>query len=87
MRSGFRSMHAGDAIWAYLSVRQELCAVGTVAAVGAEDQRWFVDVRWDEELTARLGADPIPRASFGQVPMSTCRADARTAAVLEAWLG
>lgn len=80
-------MHAGDAIWAYLSVRQELCAVGTVAAVGAEDQRWFVDVRWDEELTARLGADPIPRASFGQVPMSTCRADARTAAVLEAWLG
>ena len=30
LRTGFRTMKAGDVIWAYLSKRQELCAVGTV---------------------------------------------------------
>lgn len=80
--SGFRSMQAGDLIWAYLSKRQEVCAVGLVRAVAEEADGWYVYVDWDMDRTARLCSDPVPRAEFGQVPMSTCRANERTAEVL-----
>lgn len=75
LRSGFRAMRAGDLIWAYLSKRQEVCAVGTVRCVADEGHGWFVYVDWDGPRTARLCRDPVPRSAFGQVPMSTCRAD------------
>lgn len=81
LRSGFRTMRAGDRIWAYLSRRQELCAVGTVRAV-VEEAKWFVLIDWDAERTAELCREPVPRATFGQVPMSTCRAGARTSSAL-----
>lgn len=36
LRSGYRTMRAGDIVWAYLSKRQEVCARGVVRAVVAE---------------------------------------------------
>lgn len=36
--------------------------------------------------TEALESAPIRRAEFGQVPQGVCRADARTRAVLDAWL-
>ncbi|WP_226346945.1 hypothetical protein [Agilicoccus flavus] len=86
LRTGYRTMQAGDTIWAYLSRRQELCAVGTVDAVVETGGSWFVDVDWDADRTADLGRDPLPRSAFGQVPMSTCRAGAAAAQVLDARL-
>lgn len=83
LRTGFRVMRAGDPIWAYLSRRQELCAVGVVREILQQDGAWFVHIDWDEPRTAALCRDPLPRSAFGQVPMSTCRADGRAAAVLE----
>lgn len=82
LRSGFRTLRRGDLIWAYLSRRQELCAVGAVRSIDQEAGRWFVHIDWDEARTAQLGRDPVPRSAFGQVPMSTCRAGDRAAAVL-----
>lgn len=82
LRSGYRSMQAGDLIWAYLSKRQEVCAVGLVRAVAGETGGWYVYVDWDTTRTARLCSEPVPRAEFGQVPMSTCRANSATAVVL-----
>lgn len=82
LRSGFRTMRAGDTIWAYLSRRQELCAVGTVRRVVEEGDAWFVLVDWDGPRTARLAAEPLPRSAFGQVPMSTCRAGDAAGAAL-----
>ncbi|GGC98477.1 hypothetical protein GCM10011512_26760 [Tersicoccus solisilvae] len=82
LRTGFRTMRPGDAIWAYLSRRQELCAVGVVRELSEVDGSWFVHVDWDDARTARLCRDPLPREHFGQVPMSVCRANPRTAAVL-----
>lgn len=84
LHTGFRAMRAGDTIWAYLSVRQELCAVGTVRDVIGEDGAWFVLVTWDADRTAALCRTPIPRSDFGQVPMSTCRARDDAARVLAA---
>ena len=81
LRSGYRTMRSGDRIWAYLSRRQELCAVGTVREI-VEDTEWFVLIDWDEPRTAKLCRDPLPRAVFGQVPMSTCRAGVRAASAL-----
>lgn len=82
LRSGYRSMRPGDLIWAYLSKRQEVCAVGVVRSVSEEADGWYVYVDWDIDRTARLSRDPIPREEFGQVPMSTCRANEATVAVL-----
>lgn len=82
LRSGFRTMQAGDTIWAYLSRRQELCAVGTVREVAQDGGAWQVLVRWDDARTAALGRDPLLRSAFGQVPMSTCRARESAARVL-----
>lgn len=86
LRSGYRSMRAGDVIWAYLSKRQELCAVGRVRrtafevdgaeadpAAPREGGGWYVYVDWDESRTAELCRRPIPRSVFGQVPMSVGR--------------
>lgn len=84
LRSGFRTMRAGDLIWAYLSRRQELCAVGTVRATLNEGGAWFVLIDWDTHRTTALGHAPLPRAQFGQVPMSTCRARPAAAHVLTA---
>ncbi|GAB47346.1 hypothetical protein MOPEL_009_00360 [Mobilicoccus pelagius NBRC 104925] len=81
LRTGYRAMRPGDTIWAYLSKRSELVAVGTVAAIEDGDPRTVV-VDWDEEATAALCRHPLPRREFGQVPMSVCRAGAETAAVL-----
>ena len=82
LRSGYRSMRSGDLIWAYLSKRQEVSAVGVVRSVSEETDGWYVYVDWDTNRTAQLCREPIPRAEFGQVPMSTCRANETTAAVL-----
>lgn len=82
LSSGFRTMRPGDVIWAYLSRRQEVCAVGVVRGVEREDNGWFVSVDCDQIRTARLCRDPLRRSSFGQVPMSTCRANAHASAVL-----
>lgn len=82
LRTGFRTMRPGDLIWAYLSKRQEVCAVGVVRSVVNEGGAWFVHIDWDAERTARLCRHPVPRAEFGQVPMSTCRATTDAAAVL-----
>lgn len=82
LRTGFRTMCRGDLIWAYLSKRQEICAVGTVEDVVEEDGAWFVHVDWDEPRTAQLCRGPLPRSAFGQVPMSTCRAGEQASAVL-----
>ena len=86
LRTGFRTMQAGDAIWAYLSKRQELCAVGTVRRTAyevdgsevdpagpREGGGWYIYVDWDEHRTAELCRHPIPRSVFGQVPMSVGR--------------
>ncbi|WP_406018658.1 hypothetical protein OH783_10105 [Kocuria rhizophila] len=77
LRTGFRTMKAGDVIWAYLSKRQELCAVGTVRRTAFEETEgeggWYVYVDWDEHRTAELCQRPIPRSVFGQVPMSVGR--------------
>ncbi|WP_233542834.1 hypothetical protein [Kocuria tytonis] len=88
LRTGYRTMKAGDVIWAYLSKRQELCAVGTVRRTALEvdgvevdpaESRdgdgggWYVHVDWDERRTAELCRHPIPRSVFGQVPMSVGR--------------
>ena len=82
LRSGYRGMRSGDLIWAYLSKRQEVCAVGVVRSVSEEPDGWYVYVDWDVNRTARLCREPIPRAEFGQVPMSTCRANEATGTVL-----
>lgn len=86
LRSGFRSMRAGHLVWAYLSRRQELCALGVVREVVEEDGAWHVLIDWDEECTDLLTTQPIPRAAVNQVPMSVCRAGAAAASVLEGWL-
>ncbi|MCT2176324.1 hypothetical protein M3F63_01360 [Brachybacterium muris] len=83
LRSGFRTMREGDRIWAYLSRRQELCATGSVRRITQEADRWYVQIDWDEDLTARLCRQPLPRREFGQVPMSTCRANPGAAGVLD----
>lgn len=75
-------MRAGDLIWAYLSRRQELCAVGTVRDVVHDDGAWYVLIDWDGDRTSALCRDPVPRSEFGQVPMSTCRARPDVAALL-----
>lgn len=82
LRTGFRTMRVGDLIWAYLSKRQEVCAVGTVAEIVHDDGAWFVHIDWDARRTAELNRDPLPRSDFGQVPMSTCRAGESVAEVL-----
>lgn len=83
LRTGHRVMRPGDTIWAYLSRRQEVCAVGTVDAIEHDAGARFVRVRWDAARTAALGRDPLPRSAFGQVPMSLCRAGEQAAAALE----
>lgn len=83
LRSGFRTMRGGDRIWAYLSRRQELCAVGTVRRISQDAGRWYVEIGWDDDITARLCKQPIPRTEFAQVPMSTCRANPHAALVLD----
>ncbi|RLZ02466.1 hypothetical protein CWC38_10990 [Kocuria tytonicola] len=86
LRTGFRTMRAGDVIWAYLSKRQELCAVGTVRRTAfegtADGGGWYVYVDWDEHRTAQLCRHPIPRSAFGQVPMSVGRVGPIPAAML-----
>lgn len=82
LRTGFRTMRPGDLIWAYLSRRQDLCAVGDVRAVVSEDGAWFVEVGWDEARTSALCRHPLPRSAFQQVPMSVCRAGDVAAPVL-----
>lgn len=82
LRSGYRTMQAGDVIWAYLAVRQEVCAVGRVRAVIEDHGAWLVDIVWDEARTRVLCHHPVPRARFSQVPMSTCRARPATVEVL-----
>lgn len=82
LRSGYRMMRPGDVIWAYLAVRQEVCAVGRVRAVVDDGAAWFVDVAWDDRATRALCRAPVPRSSFAQVPMSTCRARPATIQVL-----
>ncbi|MDO5629680.1 MAG: hypothetical protein Q4G43_15300 [Mobilicoccus sp.] len=82
LRSGYRTMRPGDAIWAYLSRRQELCAVGRVEDVVEEAGRWFVLVEWDEAATEALCRTPLPRSRFEQVPMSICRGRPAAADVL-----
>lgn len=82
LRSGFRTMRPGELIWAYLSRRQELCAVGEVREIRQEGGAWFVHIDWDAQRTAALCRNPLPRSAFGQVPMSTCRAGERAADVL-----
>ncbi|MDR7373581.1 hypothetical protein E4P34_03760 [Kocuria rhizophila] len=99
LRTGFRTMKAGDVIWAYLSKRQELCAVGRVRRTafevggveadpaetrGGGDGGWYVYVDWDESRTAELCRHPIPRAVFGQVPMSVGRVEANARRALKA---
>lgn len=74
LRTGYRTMRAGDTIWAYLSQRQELCATGAVREVVREGDEWFVLMDWDVERTAQLCRTPIPREVFRQVPMSVSRA-------------
>lgn len=86
LRSGFRSMRPGHLVWAYLSRRQELCALGVVRAVVEEGGSWHALIDWDKECTDLLTAQPIPRAAVNQVPMSVCRAGAAAACVLEEWL-
>lgn len=83
LRSGYRSMLPGDTIWAYLSRRQQLCAVGTVREVMAEAPDRAVLVDWDDRRTARLARSPVSRSEFGQVPMSTCRARPEVCDLLE----
>ena len=83
LRSGFRIMREGDRIWAYLSRRQELCATGSVRRITREANRWYVQIAWDEDLTAHLCRQPLPHREFGQVPMSTCRANPGAAGVLD----
>ncbi|KIC70446.1 hypothetical protein [Kocuria rhizophila] len=88
LRTGFRTIKVGDVIWAYLSKRQELCAVGRVRRTafevdgveadpaetqGGGDGGWYVYVDWDKFRTADLCRRPIPRSVFGQVPMSVGR--------------
>lgn len=82
LRSGYRKMRVGHLIWAYLSRRQELCAVGIVREVRSEDGAWSVIVDWGPERTDALCRNPLPRSRFRQIPMSTCRADTTAAAVL-----
>lgn len=82
LRSGFRVMRPGDLIWAYLSRRQDVCAVGRVRGIVQEQGAWFVDVDWDEPRTAALCRNPLPRSAFHQVPMSVCRAGDVAAPVL-----
>ncbi|QMS56049.1 hypothetical protein [Kocuria varians] len=97
LRTGFRTMKSGDVIWAYLSKRQELCAVGRVRRTafevdgveadpaevrGDNEGGWYVYVDWDESRTAELCRYPIPRAVFGQVPMSVGRVGEALKAVL-----
>ena len=99
LRTGFRTMKAGDVIWAYLSKRQELCAVGTVrrtafdvGGVEADPAElrdgdgggWYVYVDWDETRTAELCRHPIPRSVFGQAPMSVGRVEANARRALKA---
>lgn len=81
LRTGYRSMRLGDTIWAYLSTRSDLVAVGTVAAIEDVDPRTVV-VDWDADATATLCRNPLPRSEFGQVPMTVCRARPTAAAVL-----
>lgn len=87
LRSGYRTMKAGDVVWAYLSKRQEVCARGVVAAVvedmDGDRERWFVEVDWEVDVTDALTRKPAPRSIFVQVPMSTCRANPSTVAGLE----
>ncbi|WP_112235701.1 hypothetical protein [Kocuria sp. BT304] len=95
--TGFRTMKSGDVIWAYLSKRQELCAVGRVRRTAFEvggveadppevrdgdTGGWYVYVDWDEPRTAELCRRPIPRSVFGQVPMSVGRVGEALKAVL-----
>ena len=81
LRTGYRSMRPGDTIWAYLSRRSDLVAVGTVSAIEDGDPRQVV-IEWDPDATAALCRNPLPRSEFGQVPMSVCRAGPAAAAVL-----
>ncbi|WP_226913289.1 hypothetical protein [Gephyromycinifex aptenodytis] len=82
LSTGYRTMQRGDLIWAYLSRRQEICAVGAVRQVCCEDGSWYVLVDWDAERTSRLCDAPLPRSRFHQIPMSVCRAGQLAAAVL-----
>lgn len=99
LRTGYRTMKSGDVIWAYLSKRQELCAVGRVRRTafevggveadpaevrGDNEGGWYVYVDWDECRTAELCRRPIPRAVFGQVPMSVGRVEANARRALKA---
>lgn len=76
-------MREGDSIWAYLSRRQELCAVGIARRITQDADRWYVEIDWDGDITARLCKQPIPRTEFAQVPMSTCRANPHAALALD----
>lgn len=76
-------MTCGDLIWVYLSVRQELCAVGTARQIVEDGPPHLALVDWDSERTATLAASPLPRSAFGQVPMSTCRARPEVSAILD----
>ena len=60
---------------AYLSNRQEVCAVGVVRAVVHEDGAWFVHIDWDAARTGQLCRNPVSRWEFGHVPVSVCHAN------------
>ena len=87
LSSGFNIMRPDDAVWLYAAGRQYIYALARSTQTFADaGDYWSVDLKWDIAASRALERNPIPRASFGQVPQNVCRANRQTQAVLDQWL-
>ncbi|GAA2341325.1 hypothetical protein [Dactylosporangium salmoneum] len=88
LRTGFRTMRPGDAVWVYAAdPYQYICAVAQAVDIYPDADEWWVSLLWRVDASRKLMRDPIPRSAFGQIAQrAAVRADRTTAAVLGGWL-
>lgn len=88
LRTGFRVMRPGDALWIYAAdPYQYICALAQAVDIYPDGDDWYSSVVWSLEATRKLMRDPIPRSAFGQIAQrAAVRADETTAAVFAGWL-
>jgi hypothetical protein len=90
LKNSYLMIQPGDWVWAYFSLPVgQIVGVGEVLGAAEWDTEWgyFVDIRWDAELTAAIKADPIHYADYRQrVQQSAIPANEDTLSVFEDWL-
>ncbi|MEU4712467.1 HNH endonuclease [Micromonospora purpureochromogenes] len=88
LKTGFRMMQPGDAVWIYAAdPYQYICALAQAVDIYPDGDAWYASLVWNLDATHRLMRAPIPRSEFHQIAQQAAiRADERTVEVLDGWL-